>query len=127
MNAFLKNLSDFFVSLTSTEQAYERGYSRHEIELFLLQLNAQFDLNIDVGQAMELVHSLDNGQLGNITLNVLFCGCPHTVNLDCVYQSDGIAMRFKSASMPLHHAIHSALEHFRPASEVDSMTLARVA
>ena len=127
MNTFLKQLSDFFASLVSAKPVYAHCYQTHEIEDFFLSLNTLFKLNINVAQAMELVGSLKPEQLGSTTLNAVFCDCPHTVKFDCERRSDGITMRFKSASMPLDHAINSQLKDFTPSATPNDMALAQAA
>lgn len=120
MNTFL----NFFVSLVSAKPVYEHCYQAHEIERFFLELNTLFKLNINVAQAMEFVASLQPEQLGSTTLNAVFCDCPHTVKFDCERRSDGLTIRFKSASMPLDHAINSQLKEFTPSTTVAEMELA---
>lgn len=127
MNTFLKQLSDFFANLASAKPVYEHCYQTREIESFFLSLNKLFQLKINVAQAMELVSSLKPEQLGSTTLNAVFCDCPHTVKFDCERRSDGLTMRFKSASMPLDHAINSQLKDFTPSAATTDMELAHAA
>lgn len=127
MNAFLKTLSDFFASLASAEQVVAYSYQTHEIKHFLQSVNTQFDLHMNVNQAMQWVNSLKPSQLASTALDALFCGCPHTVEFTCEYRTDGFTMQFKSASMPLEHAINSALKTFEPSGEIENFEFASAA
>lgn len=127
MNTFFKNLSSLLASLGLAGQNFERSYQAHEVELFLLHINAELDLNITTPQAMEMLKRLKVEQKGSVTLNAQFCDCRHTVTLRSTRVEDGYTLRIESSSMPLNDVINAELKDFNPASALDNMEFARAA
>lgn len=127
MNTFFKNLSSLLASLGLTGQNFECSYQAHEVELFLLHINAELDLNINAPQAMEMLNKLKPEQKGSVTLNAQFCDCRHTVTLRSTRVEDGYTLRIESSSMPLNDVINAELKDFSPASVLDNMEFARAA
>lgn len=127
MNAFFKNLSSLLASLGLAGHEFERSYQAHEVELFLLHINAELDLNINTPQAMDMLNKLKTEQKGSITLNAQFCDCRHTVTLRSTRLEEGYTLRIESSSMPLNDVINAELKDFSPAAVLDHIEFARAA
>ena len=115
MKTFLTKLTDLFSGLTVQMQgrdSAELGFDTYLVEPFLLKLNAELRLNLDVAAVVEFIQSLPQKQEGTFGIDAEFCGVTHPVIVTAEREDALVYINFYSPCMPLGDAIQAELTEF---------------
>ena len=127
MKNFLTKLSDLLSGLTLQVQgrdSAELGFDTYLVEPFLLKLNSELRLNLDVASVVDFIQTLPQKQESTFGIDADFCGLSHPVIVTAEREDSLVYINFYSPCMPLSDAIQAELTEFftvkrTPAPTVD--------